>query len=126
MHFFFLSLIVVQICDNYVARFPRQKLHCAVLFFFLFSSSNGVAHTAPSPHQELFAVGSSFDVSTIVNTNIQGPCPVAVNTVDREVYWYSSSKQLLRGYFDSNVVQVWCYCSSNHLPHAWMCGLYRT
>ncbi|KAL5457549.1 hypothetical protein EMCRGX_G034820 [Ephydatia muelleri] len=60
-----------------------------------------------SPPQQLFAVGNFYDTSTIVNIHIQERSPVAVNTVGREVYWYSANNELLRGYFDSNSVQLW-------------------
>lgn len=58
-----------------------------------------------SPPLQLFAVSDSYDPFTIINTNIRGACPVAVNTINREVYWYSTTKQLLRGHFDSNSVE---------------------
>eukprot|EP00731_Ephydatia_muelleri_P032224 Em0023g731a len=60
----------------------------------------------PSPPRQIFATGTPSSLVTIVNTHIQEQSPIAVNTVGREVYWYSASKQLLRSYFDSESVQV--------------------
>ena len=77
--------------------------------------------SGPSPPLKLFIIGNLHDQTTITNPNIHGPCPMAINTIRREVYWYSASKQLLRGYFDSDDVQVCLFIPLVHHHH--MCSL---